>query len=247
VKYVLNADTTSEITVNVSKDSSGVKDKIKNFVEKYNELVETVNDLLKEKKDRDFPPLTEEQKKEMSEDEIKKWEEKAKSGLLKNDSLLSGFLTSMRSTLFSTIDTLGISLMDYGITTSKDYSNGGKLVINEEKLDAALEANPDGLTKLFTDPNSGLGVKMKSILDSYVKKTGVNKGLLIQKAGMAGTTAETKNYLSDKIKSLDKKSDSLLKKLLELEDKYYKQFSQMESALANMNAMSTYVAGWFMK
>lgn len=247
VKYVLNSDTTSEITVNVSKDTSNVKDKIKNFVEKYNELVDTVNDLLKEKKDRDFSPLTEEQKKEMSEDEIKKWEEKAKSGLLKNDSLLSGFLSSMRSTLFSTTGTLGINLMDYGITTSKDYSNGGKLVINEEKLDAALESNPDGLTKLFTDSESGLGVKMKSVLDKYVKKTGVNKGLLIQKAGMEGTTAEGKNYLSDKIKSLDKKADTLLKKLQELEDKYYMQFSQMESALANMNAMSTYVSGWFMK
>ncbi len=245
VKYVLNENTTSEITVTVNTDTTNTEELILNFVDRYNELMDSINGLVKEKRDRDYEPLTDAQREELSKDEIDKWEEKAKSGMLKNDSLLTGFMSSLRRTLFSTQDSLGISLIDLGITTTKDYSNGGQLVVDKEKLKEAIESDPDSVKRLFTDSESGLAAKMDSILTSYVKSTGSNKGLLVKKAGMEGTTAEMENALSKQIKSMEGRVDTLLKKLEEAEEKYYLQFSAMESAIQQMNAMSSYISGWF--
>ncbi len=246
VKYVLNEDTASEITVTVSTDTSDTEELILDFVDRYNELMESINDIVKEKRDRDFEPLTEAQREEMSEEEIEKWEEKAKSGVLRNDSLLTGLMSSLRRSLISTHDSLGISLMDLGITTSKDYTNGGQLIVDKEKLKETLESDPDGVKRLFTDTENGLGIKMDYILEDYVKSTGSDKGLLLKKAGMEGTTTETENILSKQIERTEDKVDTLLEKLEEAEEKYYLQFSAMESAIQEMNAMSNYISGWFM-
>ncbi len=52
---------------------------------------------LSEKRYRKFEPLTEEQKKDMKENDIKLWEEKAQSGILRNDSDIQNMLYSLRS------------------------------------------------------------------------------------------------------------------------------------------------------
>lgn len=79
----------------------------------------------------------------MSEDEIEKWEAKAKSGLLRNDSILTNGLYGMRSSFMNSVAGLGDATMDslaeIGITTSSTYSDGGKLVIDEDKLRSAIE------------------------------------------------------------------------------------------------------------
>ena len=52
---------------------------IKSFVEKYNEFVDKTQTLLTEKKYRDFPPLTDAQREDLTDKEIELWEEKAKA------------------------------------------------------------------------------------------------------------------------------------------------------------------------
>src|SRR5690625_7533959 len=79
----------------VSNDEEGAIEAIMKFVDKYNEVVETLNESQREEKYRDFPPLTEAQKKEMSEDEIEKWEEKAQSGILKGESAIKDGMFDM--------------------------------------------------------------------------------------------------------------------------------------------------------
>lgn len=245
VKYELNADTASEVTVTVGTNTESTKETILEFVDQYNALVEKINDLVKADRDYDYEPLTEKQKEDMTEEEIEKWEEKAKEGILSNDTLLTGFMSSMRRAIYSTESTSGTSLMDLGITTSKDYENGGQLVVDEEALDEVLESDPESVEKLFTDSESGLGVTLDSILDKYAKTVGSEKGLLLKKAGMEGTTTEDDNYLSDKMDDIDDRVETLLDKLEEAEDKYYQQFSKMESAISEMNTMSGYISGWF--
>ncbi len=245
VQYELNENTTSEITVTVKTDTTDTEERILNFVDQYNKLINNINNLVKEERDRDYGPLTDAQKEEMTDEEIEIWEEKAKVGLLRNDSLLNGLMTELRGSLFATSSTLGINLMDLGITTSKDHTNGGQLVVDKDRLIEAIESNPDGVKKLFTDSESGLGVTMDSILDKYVETTGSNKGALLKKAGMEGTTTEKENTLSKRINSLEDQVDTLLEKLEEAENKYYQQFSAMESAILEMNSMSSYISGWF--
>ena len=75
-----NIDTTTEpVTFDAQVDSDKAVDAVKQMVDDYNALIELVNKELTKKRDRDYAPLTDEQKADMSENEIKLWEEKAKS------------------------------------------------------------------------------------------------------------------------------------------------------------------------
>jgi flagellar hook-associated protein 2 len=112
----------SPAIVNVATDTTGIVSKITDFVNKYNELISGINTEINEKRATSndkytyYQPLTEEQRKELSEDQIKAWEEKAKQGLLHNDSILSGALSAMRMSISRNVDTprvlTGISLGD---------------------------------------------------------------------------------------------------------------------------------------
>lgn len=142
------------ITVNVDTNTDGIMDKVKSFVEDYNTLIDNLNGLLKQKVYRDFQPLTKEEKEAMKDREIELWEEKAKSGLLRSDESLTKMMQTMREGLYKKVDGLdGFKfLIDIGITTG-DYRNGGKLEINEDKLRAAINENPEGVIDLLFKPS----------------------------------------------------------------------------------------------
>src|SRR5690606_9679635 len=101
-------------------------------------------DELKETRYRDFAPLTQEQRDEMSEDEIKRWEERARSGMLRSDQLLGSVLSNLRSALSKAVEGLPGGdlkhLSQIGITTGA-WSEQGKLYIDEAKLKDAIAEN----------------------------------------------------------------------------------------------------------
>ena len=104
-------------------------------------LIESLNSQVKEKQYRDYTPLTDEQKKEMEEKEIEAWEVKAKSGLLRGDTIIQSVLSNMRSNMYSKgsgSSTEFDMLFKIGITTSSKTSDNGKLEIDEDKLRAAI-------------------------------------------------------------------------------------------------------------
>src|SRR5699024_3537163 len=115
--------TNGAANLTISTDEDAIFDSIVEFIDKYNEVVEKFNDTQQEERFRDFPPLTDAQKEEMSEDEIKKWEEKAKSGILKGESIVSNGLYNMRSSWYSKVDNdQGFSsITQIGISTSERY------------------------------------------------------------------------------------------------------------------------------
>ncbi len=146
-------------TVTVDTDVDSVYEKIQKFVDSYNELVEKTSNLLTEKKYRDYQPLTDDQKSDMKEDDIKLWEDKAKSGLLRSDGTLESTMSNMRSWLYNTIEGVSGSfdfIADIGITT-ESYSQGsvgGKLTIDETKLKEALRKDTNGVLEvLFKEPD----------------------------------------------------------------------------------------------
>ncbi|UZW67081.1 flagellar filament capping protein FliD [Priestia flexa] len=139
--------------VNVSNNTDKAVESIKDFVTKYNELIATLNGKTTEERYRDYSPLTDAQRESLTDKQAEQWEEKAKSGLLKNDSILSSGLNQMRSNWYSAVS--GITgefkqLTDIGITTSTNYMDRGKLVINETKLKEALEKDPQSVMDLFS-------------------------------------------------------------------------------------------------
>lgn len=144
-----------EFTVNVGTDVDGVYEKVKQFVDDYNELVEKTNKLLGEDQHRNYRPLTAEQKKEMEKEDIKLWEEKAKSGLLRSDEIISRTMLNTRHAIYEKFED-GFSgkytlITDIGISTEKYArgSAGGKLVIDENKLKKAIAEDPDEVMKLL--------------------------------------------------------------------------------------------------
>ncbi|QIB27492.1 flagellar filament capping protein FliD [Caloranaerobacter azorensis] len=163
-----NLKSTGSFTVQVDTDVDAVYNKIKTFVEKYNEIVEKVSIKLSEKRYRDYKPLTKEQKEQLSEKEVELWEKKAKSGLLRSDSILSRTMYNIRSGLYEQVSGVTGSydqLTEIGITTESyiSGSTGGKLVIDEAKLKTAIQNDVDGVLELlFKEPSEELRTKSES-------------------------------------------------------------------------------------
>lgn len=149
-----------EISFSLSGATEDSFNKIKGFIEDYNKLVDELQKKLSEKKYRKFEPLTEEQKKDMKENDIKLWEEKAKSGILRNDSDIQNMLSSLRRAFFDSVEGAGFSLKEVGLTTSSDYTEGGKIIFDpnidkdgnsgEERLKKLLKEEPDKVHKIFS-------------------------------------------------------------------------------------------------
>ncbi|EOW8912871.1 flagellar filament capping protein FliD, partial [Listeria monocytogenes] len=154
----------SPATLSISNDSNQVYENIKSFVDKYNELIEKINSKVSEEKYRSYSPLTDEQREQLSDTQQELWEEKAKSGTLRRDPILTSVLSSMRSDFYqpvvnSNVDPLFKQLATIGITTTNNYLEGGKLEINEAKLKEAINNNPESVEALFNSDSANYGEK----------------------------------------------------------------------------------------
>ncbi len=238
------------VTFEAKVDSDKAVDAVKQMVEDYNSMIELVNKELTTKRDRNYAPLTDEQKKEMSEDEIKLWEEKAKAGMLFNDSDLRSLANELR-TVFSGTDIK--ALQEAGITLSSEYSENGKITFDEEKFRAAVEADPEGISKLFTsekDENgggfNGIITSMDNICQKYAATTGATKGILIEKAGnKSAPLSLLNNSYFKQMSSIDEVIDSLNDKLKSERERYNKQFTNLETLIAQMNSQSSWLTQQF--
>lgn len=237
-------------SVNIKTDTEAIVGTIKEFVEKYNELLGKINGELTEERFTSFTPLTSEQKAAMKEKEIEEWESKAKSGMLRRDSLLTSGLSSMRNDLYAQVvanertltDSKYNQLAEIGIKTSKDYLERGKLELDEDKLKAAIEDNPEAVYQLFmadgTQPDGkikyeehGLARRLRDSISGTMEKVEA-------KAGNAYTTEH--NYAMGK-NLLRMKEDitRIEDRLKQREQRYWNQFNAMETAMQKLNDQST--------
>lgn len=142
-----------DITVETKIDSTQMIDTIKGFVEGYNTLIETLNSAINEKVSKDYQPLTDSEKEAMTEKQIENWETEAKKGILKGETTISKMIASLRSAFAANVelsDGRKKSFSSIGITTSAITSENGKIKIDETKLRAAIEEDPDTVIKMFT-------------------------------------------------------------------------------------------------
>lgn len=240
-----------EVGIEASVNSDSIVDAVKTMIEEYNAIIELVNKELSTKPDRSYTPLTSEQKKELSEDEIKLYEEKAKSGLLFGDSDLRTLSSDLR---FIIGGGNAQALENIGISTSSTYSDNGKLTFDESKFRAALESDPESVEKLFTDKGTvdergnttyGLATNLEKVMDKYVKTLGSweTKGILIRKAGSESSPLSiTENFMYKEIAEIDKMITKLQARLESERDRYIKQFTSLESLISQMNSQSSYLS-----
>nr|WP_320026556.1 flagellar filament capping protein FliD [uncultured Acetobacterium sp.] len=240
VKIELLETSNDAITISSKADSTSLKDTIKTFVTDYNKMVEMMNKLVKEDFDSDYPPLTEEQKADMSEKEIETWEAKAKTGLLRGDNILKGITSKMQSMIHCSAVSGGISLYDMGIT-SAGYSENGKLKIDEAKLSKAIETKGSAIQELFTTEKTGIAQQMNEIITAATKTSGVKgtRGSLIEIAGYESTVSNTENSITESVTKTNKSITSLKTKLKAEETYYWNKFSALETAMQQLNSQSS--------
>jgi flagellar hook-associated protein 2 len=231
-------------TFSSTADVDAITEKIVKFVDEYNKLIDKINGELNEKRYRDYQPLTDEQKKEMDEKTIELWEEKARSGTLRNDSVLSSALNQMRSDFYSPVS--GLSGLDQlaqlGITTTKDYLNGGKLNIDPDKLKEAISKDPNAIYQLFTKEGEttaekGIARRLRDTLKATMDS-------IEEKAGKTTSTNDTFS-IGKTLNSMEDQIERFQDRLIQVEDRYWRQFTAMEKAIQQANQQSAYLMQQF--
>ena len=242
VTYKLHNVTDSTVNVNIEQDTDAIVDKVKSFVEDYNTLLSSLYDKYNEKKYSDYSPLTTSQKETMKDEQIEKWEEKAKSGLLYHDQTLSKITTKMRNAISTPIDGLVgsyTSAFSIGISTTGIY---GKLTLDEDKLRAALNDDSESVYNVISTlsedddfDKNGLAQRLGDVM--------VEASSLIK--GRAGTddSINDDSDLGSLMRELQNKMSDFKKLLDAFEDRLYKKYDAMEVALATLGTQLSYITG----
>ncbi len=232
------------IELSAENSTDQIVDGITQFVNDYNNLVEKITKLVSQKQVyKEYAPLTSEQKSEMSDKEVELWEEKAKEGLVNADPLLNRILGQMRTALYQKPENSDIALYDIGITTSKNYRDNGKLIINEDALRAAINKDPSSIAKLFTDSEGGIASTMNKIIDGAAKSSVASPGSLVAKAGVKNTATETQNVMNQQMRSIEEAITRLKNKYEMEKTRYWKQFSAMEKMINRTNSQASWLSG----
>lgn len=242
------AETTEELTISTDTDTQGLYDKIKDFLSEYNSIINELTSLYNADSAKGYEPLTDDEKDEMSDSEIEKWEAKIKDALLRNDSTIGGVMNAMTSAMMQsyTVNGKTYSLSSFGIHTM-GYLNSAKnenyaYHIDGDEDDSITSGNTDKLLDMITNNPEDVEEFMKQLtsglytaLDNKMKSTNISSAYTIYNDKQM--TKEYSSYTTQ-IKAWETKIE-------ELENRYYKQFSNMEKQLAKMQSSTSSLTSLF--
>ncbi len=252
-----NGQMTEAVTFQRSTDSDKIVEAVKSMIADYNEMMAEIRGQYatlpyqSNGSFKDYEPLTDEEKASMSESAIQKYEEKAKQGLLFNDSNLSALYNRMLN-VFSPGGEDEALLRQMGISVSFSATdNSSSITLDEGKLRDMLDSDPDAVADLFTRSASagnassdGLMQSMKTQLDRYAGTTGAVKGILVQQAGTPlSSLTLMNNTWQNQIDSIYTDIEKWQDKLTAQVDKYTSMFSKLETLIYQMNSQSSTLAG----
>lgn len=236
------------IRMTVTTDTDTIYNAVKSFVKEYNSLIKEMNTLYNADRAKDYEPLTSDEKENMSEKEIEEWEQKIKDSLLRRDDKLSSLTSSMRTTLNKSVEytntngeTKRYSLASFGINTGR-WNEYGQLHINgdpddadykdyDDKLRAAIEEDPGALIQTL----STLGGELYTNFQKAMKSSDYSSAL----------TFYDDKQMDKEISNYDDRIAKLQEKMNDVEDRYYKQFAAMESALAKLQSSQSSLSSLF--
>jgi flagellar hook-associated protein 2 len=229
VELSLKSLTTSAVTVSIGApgpDQEALKTKVKAFVDSYNSVIDLVKGKLEEQRPKS--PTTQ--------------ADYAK-GALRSDPGLSGLLSKLRGTMsekvagnptgFDQLSDLGISVptaQTTGAATADRLS--GKLVIDNDKLAAALASDPVAVRRLMGGISGvdGATQKLDAILDPVAR---LGDGDLAQRSAMVDR---------DTTRIKDQQAQMDLRLALK-EKRLRSQFTAMETALAASQNSQSWLGG----
>ena len=222
------------------------------FVTGYNELIDALNAEYRAQRPMTdkrsyYEPLTDAQRKTMSEAEISDWERNARAGLNYNDSIIGGIASQLRDMLCRPVilgDGTRISLCEAGITTPPK-GEPERISLDEDRFNETLGESPGTITLAFTKP-SGIPASDKARKNERLNDSGIigrlndiinwavtAGGPLYEKAGVPGTGSALGNEMSRQIKAQDDKIYDLTQYLYKKENEYYNMFAKLEDAMTS--------------
>ncbi|WP_027416167.1 flagellar filament capping protein FliD [Aneurinibacillus terranovensis] len=233
--------TDPNVTVNASRDIDTEVKNIKDFITQYNAMNDKIYNALNEPVYSDYQPLTDDQRSAMTDTQIQQWETKAKSGLLHRDSILTDLYNGIRNATSSSVNNGSKynTLASIGIA-STSYQDHGKLYVDETKLRAAIQADPDGVQKLFTQLNttdptkSGIINRLYDSFNAAFQQT-------ITKAGVTGNPANDQSTIGKLISDIGTQIYNEKNRLTNVENSYYQKFTAMETAMSQYQSQSSWL------
>ena len=230
------------VTFSVSNDVDAVYDSIKKALKEYNELMKEMKEKYNASSSKGYEPLTSEEKRALSEDEVEEWEKKIKDSLFRRDSKLDGIMSGMRSAMASTTTVNGktYALSSFGIMTSANFQEGGLLHIYGDPDDEEYSAENDKLKKALTENPEDTIAALTNIFDNL--RNDMFNRMKATEYSSALTFYDDKQMTID----LDKYKTDLKEwddKMAAMEDAYYKKFAAMESAMAKLQSQQSSLSG----
>lgn len=235
------------VTITTQDDTDGIYDMIKGFLKEYNSIMNEMDKLYNAESASKYEPLTDDEKETLSDSEVEKYEKKIKDSLLRRDSTLSTIRSRLTSVMSSgtTVDGKQMYLSDFGIDTLSYFT-----AAENEKNAYHIDGDPDD------ENTSGNADKLKSMIasdpDTVVSFfSGLHKELYSAMSDLSKAVDGYRSYGSfyDDKKMKSDYSDYTTKiaemeqKVNDYEDKWYKKFSKMETALAKMQSNASAITG----
>ena len=227
-----------KITVTTEQDVDGIYDVVKNFLKEYNSIINEMDKLYNAESAKGYEPLTDDEREAMSESEIEKYESKIKDSLLRRDDNLYTLSNALKSVMSAGVEVNGKSmhLFDFGIDTLS-YLNAADNEKNAYHIDGDPDdtdtaGNADKLKSMIAnDPDTVINFFTKLSQNLYSKMSDLSKS--VDGYRSFGNFYDDKKMKSDYDDYKTKIAD-LEDKLNDYEDKWYKKFSAMETAMAKM-------------
>lgn len=255
-----------DIQINLQRDTAHTLQVIRDFVEEYNNLIRSIRDLTETRRPRQaggsgfYMPLTEEQRRAMSDREIELWEEQARRGILHRDDTLRNLTQNLHRAIFMDVELAGggeINLLHLGIRTHSDLNRFGELQIDEERLERMINERLEDVSELFTNfstispnspanrrtrlENSGIGARVNDILTWELQ----TDGGIFRRAGLASGPSEQNNAMSRRIAQQDRRIDDMIRDLQRREHRYFAMFGRLEAAMVQGHSQMAFLEQMF--
>ena len=201
----------------VEPDTENLKEKINTFVSSYNAVMDWIS-----------AGYAEFGASAPTAEEIEGGEEDILSDVLRGDSTVNGIKRQLQNLLSTSVDTSGsLKVMgQLGIATQRD----GSIVLNEAKLDDALESDFDGVVSLLAGEDDVAGV-MKNFNATLLQLTGSSSGMYAEKEDRYDTAVNRLDSSIARMEPLIDKKEATLRA----------RFSAMELLVSDMNSQSSFL------
>lgn len=233
------------VTVTTQDDTDGIYNMLKDFLKEYNSIINEVDKLYNADSAKGYEPLTDDEKDAMSESEAEKYETKIKDALLRRDSTLSSIRSGFVEVMSKGIEVNGktMYLSNFGINTLSYFMAGDNeknmYHIDGDTDDASTSGNADKLKSMIaSDPDTVVSFFTQLSKNLYSKMNDLSKP--VEGYRSYGSFYDDKKMKTDYDDYKTKISD-LEEKLADYEDKWYRKFSSMETALAKLQSSTSAV------